>query len=317
MKYCCICATLEKQTICRWSKLKLIWKIMSKIRVGIVGFGALGQYLIKQLKFNIAGSQNFELAFVHNRKADKIEQSKLNISENKILRGDLNLAFEHFITSGQLVDLVVEASHPDTIKESGAVILNHSDLMITSLTALAESKTYNRLKELALQRKNSIYIPSGAGWGFQDIKKMADLQTLTGLSVSMKFHYDALKLNEPLRSILSHYVDSDDNKDQVIFQGSVRDLAMLAPNNVNTMCGLALAGHNIGFDLTQATLIASKTSHEHEVHIQISGPNGYTVESRRINPALPGAVTGSMTFSSFLSSLLAYKGGHRSGLCFV
>jgi hypothetical protein len=38
--------------------------------------------------------------------------------------------------------------------------------------------------------------------------------------------------------------------------GSVRALCPLAPNNVNTMASAAIAGHNLGFDLTKARLVS-------------------------------------------------------------
>lgn len=40
------------------------------------------------------------------------------------------------------------------------------------------------------------------------------------------------------------------------FIGPVRLLCPLAPNNVNTMAGAAIAAHNLGFDNTRAKLIA-------------------------------------------------------------
>lgn len=42
----------------------------------------------------------------------------------------------------------------------------------------------------------------------------------------------------------------------LIFIGTVRNLCPLAPNNVNTMAGAAIAAHNLGFDGTMAKLIA-------------------------------------------------------------
>lgn len=34
----------------------------------------------------------------------------------------------------------------------------------------------------------------------------------------------------------------------VLYEGSVRELCPMAPNNVNTMAAAAIAGHNLGFD---------------------------------------------------------------------
>jgi aspartate dehydrogenase len=132
---------------------------------------------------------------------------------------------------------------------------------------------------------------------------------------------------------------------ETLCKGPVRDLCPLAPNNVNTMACAALAAHNLGFDKTVGTscrfpnavvttrsvvrmtfsffnmthsrsiflgcLIADKSLQAHVITIEALGPvpsdggDRFAVTTTRHNPAKPGAVTGSATFASFLSSLLA------------
>lgn len=41
-----------------------------------------------------------------------------------------------------------------------------------------------------------------------------------------------------------------------LYEGSVRGLCPLAPNNVNTMAAAAMAAHNLGFDGVKGCLIA-------------------------------------------------------------
>ena len=59
----------------------------------------------------------------------------------------------------------------------------------------------------------------------------------------------------------------------------------------------------------------------HFVEIEVEGPprpdgRRFTVETTRRNPADPGAVTGSATYASFLSSLLRARGkGAGMHLC--
>ena len=42
----------------------------------------------------------------------------------------------------------------------------------------------------------------------------------------------------------------------VLYDGPVRDLCPLAPNNVNTMAAAAMAAHNLGFNGVQGCLIS-------------------------------------------------------------
>ena len=50
--------------------------------------------------------------------------------------------------------------------------------MLGSPTALADAKVENRLKNAATKYKTGLYVPSGALWGGEDIRKMSDLGTL-------------------------------------------------------------------------------------------------------------------------------------------
>ena len=63
---------------------------------------------------------------------------------------------------------------------------------------------------------HSLYVPSGAFWGGEDIRKMADLDTLEGLRVTMQFHPHSLKLTGPLKE-----VNDKVTKKSVLYEGSM------------------------------------------------------------------------------------------------
>lgn len=67
---------------------------------------------------------------------------------------------------------------------------------------------------------------------------------------------------------LSSYRDSDATGEFVVFDGSVRELAPLAPNNVNTMACAALAGFTLGFDRTRGRLVVDKALTAHVIGMQ-------------------------------------------------
>jgi predicted dinucleotide-utilizing enzyme len=127
----------------------------------------------------------------------------------------------------------------------------------------------------------------------------------------MKKHPASLKVEEPLRSKLQSYAnDAAAVGEFVVYEGSVRELCPLAPNNVNTMACAALAGFTLGFDGVKARLIADKSLEAHVIDIELRGPkkedpnDEFRVSTTRINPAKVGAVTGSATYVSFVSSML-------------
>jgi aspartate dehydrogenase len=55
-----------------------------------------------------------------------------------------------------------------------------------------------------------------------------------------------------MKDLKKYHDDHSMTGEFVLFEGSVRDLCPLAPNNVNTMASAALAGFNLGFDKVKA-----------------------------------------------------------------
>nr|XP_025045290.1 putative L-aspartate dehydrogenase [Pelodiscus sinensis] len=101
----------------------------------------------------------------------------------------------------------------------------------------------------------------------------------------------------------------------VLYEGPVRALCPLAPNNVNTMAAACVAAPSLGFDGVRGCLVADPGLPDwHVVEVEVTGrPSGergdqaFTVTSTRRNPAAPGAVTGAATFPSFWGSLLGKR----------
>ncbi len=155
-------------------------------------------------------------------------------------------------------------------------------------------------------------MPCGAFWGASDIRKMSDRNTLLGLKVTMKKHPDSLKLESPLKEKLEQSLPL--NEPLILYEGSVRDICHLAPNNVNTMAVGALVALNLGFDKTQACLVADPVlTDKHLIEIEVTGPFNSNLNQHfkcltiRSNPAIVGHVTGNQTYESFYNSLLGNK----------
>ncbi len=225
-------------------------------------------------------------------------------------------------------DLIVEVADPSITAEWGERFLEAADFFVGSPTALADSRLNASLRA-ASERRHGLYveskilppvffcnillryIPSGALWGADDIKKMADGGSLIGLCITMAKHPQCLKLHESLAHKLLEATQSDSAVE--VFRGSVRTLCPLAPNNVNTMAAAALAAHTLGFDEVQAVLVADRRlrSHDTTVEVSASAPGSdlpCTITTTRINPAADGAVTGNATYASFFRSLVRAKG---------
>ncbi|CAH1801390.1 unnamed protein product [Owenia fusiformis] len=270
---------------------------VNKRRIGVVGFGSLGQYLVEEIQ----ARPELELAFVWNRSKETMQQ-KL---DERLILNDLSKFSE------RNADIIVEVCHPKISEQYGESFLENADYMVGSPSALANQDTEDKLRNAA--KHHGMYIPSGAFWGGEDIKKMADRGTLQALKVTMTFHRDSLKLCGQLEDKNKNIKDNC----TVLYDGPVRGLCPLAPNNVNTMAAASIAAHNLGFDNVQGCLKSEPNSLDfHIVEVEAWGPGNieqgtaFHVRTVRKNPAKVGAVSGKATYASFLSSLL---GAHGKG----
>eukprot|EP00093_Oithona_nana_P002967 02967.XXX_101935_103072_1 [CDS] Oithona nana genome sequencing. len=275
-----------------------------KRRIGIVGYGHLGKFLTEA----ILNHPKLELAFVWNRTKAAFDNSKL---QPYILEDLQEVAKTK-------PDLIVEVSHPIVVKQNGELFLKTCDFMLGSPTALADEDLEKTLYRAANQYKNGLYVPSGALWGGEDIRKMAERGSLKGVTVTMRKHPSSFKLNGDIAEKNAQVTDQE----LVLYEGPVRPLCSLAPNNVNTMAAAAIAANNLGLDKVIGRLVSDPNLPDwHIVEVEVFGPtnslgNQFAVKSVRSNPADPGAVTGSATYNSFLSSIIRAQGkGSGVHLC--
>jgi len=277
------------------------------MRIGVVGYGHLGQYFVDFI-LKEGSKHGLDLDFVWNRSVEKLKELK----EDYILKEISDI-------KSRCVDLIVEVAHPKLTQEFGELFLSVANLFIGSPTSLADKECEKSLREACKTYNRAVFIPSGAFWGAQDIQKMATLNSLSSLKVTMKKHPSAFRLLGSLKEINDKLLQSTSNDPVVLFDGPVRELCSLAPNNVNTMAAAAIAAANLGFDQVVGRLISDPSLNDwHIVEVEVKGKptaNGLAFETVTIrkNPANPGVVTGSATYGSFCNSLLQAKNQRSPG----
>ncbi|XP_014809526.1 PREDICTED: uncharacterized protein LOC106894983 [Calidris pugnax] len=177
-----------------------------------------------------------------------------------------------------------------------------------SPTALADPETERRLRGAAQRGGHTLYVPRGALWGCEDIRRMDQAGTLASLKVTMTKAPQSFRLEGWLQERLVAAVASGGRV--VLYEGPLRPLCPLAPNNVNTMAAAAVAAPSLGFDGVQACLVADPSVPDwHIVEVEVTSKEedgrALKVTSTRRNPAPRGAVTGRATRHTFWSSLRA------------
>jgi aspartate dehydrogenase len=281
-----------------------------KRKVGIVGYGSLGKFLANAIINDARAKEELELVFVWNRTPEKVLE---DVKSGKLPESVFLKDLENF--KERKAELIVEVAHAVITETMGPKFLETANYMVGSPTCFASQTLEKNIRDQLQANKDNnlpygVFIPAGALWGANDIQKLADRGTLKGLSVTMKFSADALRLKGALKDKLDQIVSNGDQTEEVLlYDGPIRDLAPMAPNNVNTIACAALAGHTLGFDKTNARLFAAAPDlGAHVVIVNVDGPNGFKVDTTRFNPAKKGAVTGNATYNSFLSSMLAASG---------
>lgn len=186
------------------------------MRVGIVGHGAIGSYLVNE----ILKTPSLSLAFVYDIDKTKTKSIPKRLVLEKI---------ENFYKKKP--DLVVEAASQQAAKQLAPLILKHSDLLILSVGAFAD-KAFEK-KTRTLCKKHKILIPSGA---------IAGLDAIAGVK-------DKLKTVTLTSTKNPKSLGRKDKRRTLIFSGTAREACKKLPMNINVSATLSLAG--IGFDKTK------------------------------------------------------------------
>jgi len=264
-------------------------------RIGIVGYGKLGQHLVR----TINQTEGVELAFVWNR--DPLGAGS-EIPKEKVLAQLEDFApFEP--------DLVVEVAHPVITWEHGTRFLSHCDYLAGSPTAFARDGVEEEMRRLAdNDGGRGLYIPRGALPGLNEVLRMVDKGKLGAAEICMQKHPSSLKYGRELHPPLSETIE-----ERTIYDGPLRELCALAPNNVNTMAVLALASQ-LGFDAVRARLVADPSLEHHITSVRLLGHDDggpqYSLDLIRKAPAGAGAVTSTATLTTFVTSMM---GAHSRG----
>ena len=236
---------------------------MTNSVIGLIGFGVIGSYIFRRIE----EERLMEVGLV--LEADRKKTSSLAPS----LLGDSIDGLGR-----RRVDLMVEAATPQAVKELGPQIVRHSDLLIFSLTSLADDDFRHELEEAAKTSGTRVYVPHGAILGLDGIHDGREL--IEEVEITTTKNPKSLGLK-----------DEGITQRSVVYDGSTREACERFPRNVNVHASVALAG--LGFDKTRSKIVADPTTSLMAHAIEVSGKGIYwriEVESRSA-----GEVTGAFT----------------------
>lgn len=259
-----------------------------KIKIGIIGCGAIGREIAKAIDAGFKDSA----ALVAVSDADREKAGSL--------RKDLKnkpkvLPIDALIKKS---DLVIEAASAEI---SGLVaqkaIRAKKDVMIMSTGGIA--KDHMSISRLARKAGVKVYLPSGAICGIDGVKAALLGKIRTAELITRK--PPAALRGAPF--IVRHRIDLDSiSSETMIFDGSARDAIKGFPANINVSCTLSMAG--IGLEKTRVKIVTSPEYKTNSHELVVEGSFG-RLSSRTEN--VPSPSNPKTSYLAVLSAIATLK----------
>ena len=240
-------------------------------RLGLAGFGFIGRFLYDRL----ADSEDIKVAAVWNRNPEKLSGLEPDIICPRLEE-----------LGARELDLVVEAAHPEVVRALWPHLTSGADLMIASMTGLADRDFRRRMQVEAQERKIKVFLPHGAVLGLDGLRDGRDL--LESVSITTTKHPRNLGLPQDTGT-----------EPRILFDGPTREACLRFPRNVNVHAAIALAG--MGFEATRSKIVADPSIDKMRHRIEVRGRGlSWNLE---IESFSAGQVTGSYTPESLYQSI--------------
>jgi aspartate dehydrogenase len=261
-----------------------------KLKIGIVGCGAIGSSLAKTVTRDLSRASRLAALF-------DLDQDKSEGLSRKLI-GKKDLATKSLDQLIRKSDLVIEAAHANcSLEIARKSISKGKDVMIMSVGGIVSN--FSSLAESAYQAKTRIYIPSGAIAGI-DALKAASLGKIKKVVLSTRKNPLSFK---GVKYVQDRKIKLDKiKKDTVLFSGSAEKAMKFFPQNINVAGILSLAG--IGAAKTQVRIVASPSAlrNIHEIKIVSEAGNVFTRTENVLHPDNPKT-----SYLAVLSAVAALK----------
>lgn len=248
-----------------------------KTRIGLIGYGQIGKAVHRMIQQN--PDSGMEVVFIHDQNPAALQG----------VSGDLILAdLEDF--AQRQPDLVVEMAHPEVTRRWGKAILEKTNYLLVSVTALADREIEKMLEETTHRCGTRAFIPHGGVVGMDALRE--NREVWESVDIVMK---------KPPKNVDCARAGIDPDsivKETVLYDGPTRGICPLFPRNVNTHAAIAYAG--IGFDRTHSILIVNPAWNTATISIHAQG-GGLELKVERVE-GITG-VTGASTPASIYNSV--------------
>lgn len=256
------------------------------MKVGLIGYGAIGQLLARTIEEGGAGDASLVSVMTRSGEPPAGRDGDGIVYTNSL---------DRFLATG--MDLVIEAAAQEAVRAYAALVLARgADLMVMSLGAFADTDLLEALSRLAHTHRRRIYLPSGAIGGL-DALAAAALDEIDEVTLTTTKPVSGLA---GARSAIDPALDLDTiGEATCLFEGPAAEAVRLFPKNVNVAAALSLAG--IGFERTTVRVVADPRSDRNVHRIEARGRFGELSLEFRLLPSPANPRT------SYLAALSAVR----------
>jgi aspartate dehydrogenase len=214
-------------------------------RLGLVGFGSIGQALAVHLQSSQANGCVLSAVCVRRRQIAEVGQF---LPSDTVITESLDRLLECKL------DLVIEAAGQSAVAEYAERVLQSGlELFVLSIGALADPDLRRRIQRAASTNGGSVSVPAGALAGLDGLRSMrySGLTSVTYTSTKPPSAWLGTRAEQ-------NFSLGDISKRTVLFRGNAADAALNYPKNANLAAAVALAG--VGFEATEVELIADPSA---------------------------------------------------------
>ena len=247
---------------------------MKRLKIGIVGCGAIGSSLAKTIVKNFKEEAELVALF-------DIDTKKSRSLSKIVSKDDLAVSgLRQLISKSKLV---IEASSAATSWQiSRNVLTGGCDIMLMSVGGIVSH--FRKLSVLAKKYNANVYIPSGAISGVDALKaaRIGKIRRVILTTLKNPVSFRGVSYVDHLGIRLDKL-----KKDKVLFSGPAKDALKYFPQNINVSAVLSMAG--IGAKKTKVKIIASPKTKKniHEIQIDSNVAKIFTRTENILHPDNP------------------------------
>jgi aspartate dehydrogenase len=269
----------------------------AKVRVGILGCGAIGSRIARSIKTECEDLASVSALF------DINPSKSANLAKHLPYKNIVQKSYSQLLNHS---DLIVEAVNaPDTHELIRQALLAKKDVLVMSVGKLLDGES---ILKLAQKHDCRLLIPSGAIAGIDAIKaaKLGKIHRITLTTRKPVYGFADNAYVQQKRINLSQI-----SKETVLFDGNVKEAVRCFPQNINVAATIALA--SAAKDKLRIRIATSPEFKVNSHEIEVTGESGRIVTKTENVVCPDNPKTSYLAVLSAIVTLKQYLGQVRIG----